>query len=170
MINNKYRNSILKSFISFVLFQIAYVFVFTSILRQNTPLMFLANNGMPFIYVLASMLIGGIPYIICGYLIMLARNSTDDLENKNKYSAMFIFIVSASLLLAVSIYELVSPYSAAYSFYVSLNFPVLRSLYYIELSNIHLHIVLIFSTIIAPIFFYIGGQLRLKHFQKGSNV
>lgn len=164
----KYSASIAKSFASYIAFSIIYVFIFYLVFMKFQPLIGINQAGYPVVYVVLSIILQGLPFVLCNYLIMLARNSHSNLRAKNFYFALVVFFVNLFLITFFVLIQLLFPYYNIINGYIMLHLTLLRSLLIVELPLFSQFILLYFSAIIVPIYLYIGGSLRIKHFERGE--
>lgn len=156
----------IKGLLATVVFAIAYTFVFSLTIKLERPLGFIADAGFNLAYVIVSMIILGLPYILCGYLIMIARNNYDDLKEKNLNLALIIFVALLSIFLVVASLQFIFAYRDIYTSFIMMNYPLLRSVLFVELGSIELFISQLLVCFIIPLYIYLGGKLRIKVLEK----
>lgn len=165
--DKKYWDSTLvKGVLGVFVFQILYIFIYTVLISDFKPLFFLAKNGYVSLYVIITMVISAVQYIFCGYLLMLARNQKENLKEKNLVLSVLIFLIMFGSYLGVTIFQRIFIYRDIYTYYISFNIPLLRSLKFLDLNMIMKNIYLLISTFLPPVGIYFGGQLRLKEISK----
>ena len=162
-----FNGSLIKGLLAKFVFTIAYIFVYSLLLGSSRPLAFIAQKGFINTYLILAMLVGAIPFIFCGYLIMLARNRNKDLERKNTILALSVFVISFVIYLITTVTQLVFEYRNIYDFFILLNYPLLRAVLYLDITRLHINIMMLIATVIPALFIYIGGRLRLKAITKG---
>ena len=156
----------IKGILATILFALAYTFVFSLTIKLERPLSFIANAGFNFAYVIISMLIAGLPYILCGYLIMIARNNYDDLDKKNKNLSLMILSLLLTIFLIIALLQFIFAYRSIYTSFIMMNYPLLRSVLFVELGSLELFIAQLVTCFIIPIYIYLGGKLRIKVLEK----
>lgn len=157
-----------KGLIATLLFSFVYIFVYALIIGTHRPLAFIADNSHPVLYVIMAMLLGAIPYLFCGYLIMLARNSNDDLKKKNINLSLVIFIIMFSFYIVLTILQYIFAYRTLYTPFIMLNYPLLRATLFADLELIYVNIMMLLACIILPLFIYLGGYIRIKTIERGN--
>lgn len=159
--------TLIKALVALLLFQIAYTFIYSIILRNFQPFAFIERLGYPVLYSIVAMLVGGLPYILGGYLIMLGRNSHEKLEEKNLEFALSTLAILVGFYLILTILQALFPYRNFYDIFINLNLPLLRSLNLLDLSNLVRNLLILLACFIMPFYVYIGGMLRLKRIEMG---
>ncbi len=162
------EDGLLKGLISVFVFMIFYTFVFSMIMKSNVPLLFIAKNGYVHTYLVVSMLLGALPYVLCGYLIMLGRNKRERLREKNRSLALAIFSISFIFYLIITVIQFIFTYRNIYDFYIFVNFPLLRATQHLELNLLQVNMMMLTTTVLPALFIYSGGILRLKTIGKGG--
>lgn len=154
--------NLIKGLVATFIFQIAYIFTYSLLLRNIQPLAIIHKSGYPVLYAVVCILIGSVPYILCGFIIMLARNNYDNLREKNIQLAIAIFTVMFSFYTVLTILQAIFQYRDMYSIYISFNYPLLRSLTFLDINNLTKNLLILLTTFTVPFFIYVGGKLRLK--------
>lgn len=162
-----FNGNLIKGLIAKFIFTVFYVFVYSLLLGSTRPLAFIADKGLTYTYIIIAMLISALPFIFCGYLIMLGRNRKVDLEQKNLVLALSIFVIAFIFYLGVTIFQLIFTYRNIYDIFILFNYPLLRATLFLELSQLELNMMMLLSTVIPALFVYLGGKLRLLALQKG---
>lgn len=153
--------------LSYLGFCIIYTFIYALVFIQLNPLFWIAEAGYPITYVIISMLLGGLPFIFCNYLIMLARNSSSDLRAKNRYFALSLLMINLLIVSIVSIIHFFFAYLNIINSYINFNLVLLRSILFVNLDAYIVIILLYLSCFVLSFYLYLGGILRIKHFERG---
>lgn len=162
------NSHLVKGLIAQFVFSLAYTFAYSIVLGSAHPLAFLEEQGYVHTYLILAMIVSCIPFILCGYLIMLARNRKEHLEQKNLTLALSMITISFVIYLIVTILQIIFEYRNMYDFFIILNYPLMRATLYLELSRLQVNMMMLLATFMPALFVYIGGQLRIKDIKKGS--
>lgn len=159
-------NSRIKTLMAAVLFHIVYSFAFGMIIGGKNPLVFLYENNYKNAYMILMPLLASLPYLISGYLIILARSENKALKSKSNqlfFTTFLIIFLAYLLTYAVQSYF---PFRDVYGFYLLINYPAASFIEAMDAQDYALNFLVVLSTIFPPLMTYIGGLIRIKTISK----
>ena len=164
----KLLSSNIKATIASIFFHMVYSFVFGMLVGGKNIFIFLYNKDLIVLYMLLAPLIASLPYLLCGYLINLGRNSYRYLERKS----FNLFMIHISIMLFIYLGSFIAqyffPYHNLFSVYIFLNYPASAYLEAMNHAQYSQNLLVILSALLPPIMILIGGFIRIGRLKKGD--
>lgn len=167
-LKSKFDYSLLKGLTAVFLFHSFYAFVFALVFGAKNQLAFVLNAGFVHLFVFINAIFTAIPYVLGGYLIVLARNSYTDLAKKNKKLNIVLFFILLVVFMLVGSFQLLFEHREIYKVFIFLNYPTTRYIYFLNSDSIMIYVSMFLSVILVPLAFYIGGKLRISELKRGG--
>lgn len=158
-----------ESWISFLGLVISQVIVTCAVffsIGTSHPFKGLYQVGNPLFFILAAILVAAPLYVICGFFFILGSNRRRNLQRALFNGCLYYAVLVIAVWGLCNILTITNIMRNAWEIYIILNFPTGVIINNIDIASDALNPLFLLTAITPSVFFYIGGNLRIRSLKK----